>query len=70
MVPDKPKAPLPAPPPSTASQAHTSRRPDKLSHQGHLLETALLAAVAAVLDHAQELDEWDQRWVLGCRVNT
>lgn len=65
MVPDKPKAPLPAPPPSTASEAHTSRRPDKLSQQGRLLETALLAAAAAVLEHAQELDDSDQRWVVG-----
>lgn len=63
MVPDKPKALLPAPPPSPASEAHTSGRPEKLSQQGRLLEAALLVAAAAVLEHAQELDDWDQRWV-------
>lgn len=60
VVPDKPKAPLPSPPKSTGSAAPTSR-PEKLSQQGQLLEKALLAAAAAVLEHAQELDECDQR---------
>lgn len=61
MVPDKPKAPLPASPTSTGAEAQTSRRPEELSQQGQLLEKALLAAAAAVLEHAEELDEWDQR---------
>lgn len=61
MVPDKPKAPLPTPPHSTGAEAQTSRRPEELSQQGQLLEKALLAAAAAVLEHAEELDEWDQR---------
>ena len=56
VVPNKPKAPLPS-----TSEAQTSSRPEKLSQQGQLLEKALLAAAAAVLEHAQELDESDQR---------
>ena len=61
MVPEKTKAALPLPPNSTGPEAQTSRRPEKLSQQGQLLEKALLAAAAAVLEHTQELDEWDQR---------
>ena len=61
VVPEKKKAPLPSPPNSTGPEAQTSSRPEKLSQQGQLLEKALLAAAAAVLEHAQELDEWDQR---------
>lgn len=58
MVPDKPKAALPLPP---NPEAQTSR-PDMLSQQGEFLEKALLSAVSAILDHAEELDDWDQRW--------
>ncbi|KAL3151120.1 hypothetical protein ABBQ38_012986 [Trebouxia sp. C0009 RCD-2024] len=57
VVPDKPKAALPLAP---NPEAQTSR-PDTLSEQGQLLEKALLSAAAAILDHAQELDDWDQR---------
>ena len=57
MVPDKPKLALPLPP---NPQTQTSR-PETLSEQGQLLEKALLNAAAAILHHAQELDDWDQR---------
>ena len=60
VVPDKQKLPLPAEPRSQTSKTN-QRRPEKLSLQGALLEKALLAAVNALLEHAQELDEWDQR---------
>ena len=57
VVPDKTRAALPLPPhPETKTG-----RPATLSQQGQLLEKALLNAAAAILDHAQELDEWDQR---------
>ena len=61
MVPDKQKLPLPSEPRSHTSKTH-QRRPEKLTPQGALLEKALLAAVNALLEHAQELDEWDQRY--------
>ena len=60
VVPEKPKAPLPTPPNSIGPKAQI-RRPENLSQQGQMLEKALLAAAAAVLEHAQELDDWDQR---------
>ena len=56
VVPDKPKAALPA----SGSETKTSR-PEKLSQQGQLLEKALLAAADAVLAHSKELDDWDHR---------
>lgn len=61
VVPDKPKAPLPTQPGSTGSESKTAR-PEKLNQQGQMLEKALLAATAAVLEHAQELDDSDHRY--------
>ena len=60
MVPDKQKLPLPSEPRSQTSKTD-QRRPEKLTSQGALLEKALLAAVNTLLEHAHELDEWDQR---------
>lgn len=60
VVPDKQKLPLPSEPRSQTSKTD-QRRPEKLTSQGALLEKALLAAVNTLLEHAHELDEWDQR---------
>lgn len=45
------------------SETHTNR-PEKLSQEGAVLEKALLAAADALLEKAQQLDEWDQRWMV------
>jgi len=60
VVQDKQRLPLP--PATNGQSSETSqKRPEKLTQQGAMLEKALLAAADALLDHAQELDEWDQR---------
>lgn len=68
VVPDKQKLPLPSEPRSQTSKTD-QRRPEKLTAQGALLEKALLAAVNALLEHAQELDEWDQRYTCNGQVD-
>jgi len=60
VVPEKQKLPLPSEPENQTSK--NQRRPETLSSQGAMLEKALLAAVDAILEHAQELDEMDQRY--------
>ena len=55
---DKMKVPLRK---AAGKSATTTKRPDKLTQQGALLEKALLAAADALLDGAKQLDEWDQR---------
>lgn len=60
VAPDKKRLPLP-PGPTGDSSATRQTRPGKLTQQGAMLERALLAAATAILEHAQELDELDQR---------
>ena len=55
---DKKRVPLKK---AAGKSATTTKRPDKLTQQGGLLEKALLAAADALLDGAKQLDEWDQR---------
>lgn len=61
VVPDKQKLPLPSAPKGHASES-SQKRPEKLTQTGASLEKALLAAADALLEHAQELDQWDQRY--------
>ena len=55
---DKKKVPLKK---EAANRAMHTSRPEKLSQEGAVLEKALLAAADALLEKAQQLDEWDQR---------
>lgn len=62
VAPDKKRLPL-LPGPTGDTSATRQTRPGKLTQQGAMLERALLAAATAILEHAQELDELDQRLI-------
>ena len=66
MKPSKKKLPLKKA--AEESETHTNR-PEKLSQEGAVLEKALLAAADALLEKAQQLDEWDQRWMVDSYVS-
>lgn len=65
MKTSKKKVPLKQP----AGKVETSTsRPENLSAEGAVLEKALLAAADALLEKAQQLDEWDQRSAVSCDI--
>ncbi|CAK7324858.1 unnamed protein product [Dovyalis caffra] len=53
------KIPVPLPPSHSAKSDESLSRPQQLSEQGHLLEVAIEAAVNAIIDLKDKLNEWD-----------
>ncbi|KAG6752824.1 hypothetical protein POTOM_042863 [Populus tomentosa] len=55
------KIPVPLPLSHSAKSDESLSRPQQLSEQGHLLEVAIEAAVNAIIDLRDNLNEWDGR---------
>ncbi|KAL3574932.1 hypothetical protein D5086_023033 [Populus alba] len=55
------KLPVPLPLSHSAKSDESLSRPQQLSDQGHLLEVAIEAAVNAIIDLRDNLNEWDGR---------
>ncbi|KAG6753795.1 hypothetical protein POTOM_041794 [Populus tomentosa] len=55
------KIPVPLPLSHSAKSDESLSRPQQLSDQGHLLEVAIEAAVNAIIDLRDNLNEWDGR---------
>ncbi|KAH8491965.1 hypothetical protein H0E87_021525 [Populus deltoides] len=55
------KIPVPLPLSHSAKSDESLSRPQQLSEQGHLLEMAIEAAVNAIIDLRDNLNEWDGR---------
>ncbi|NP_001234326.2 putative 3,4-dihydroxy-2-butanone kinase [Solanum lycopersicum] len=55
------KIPVPLPPSHSIKIEKTLSRPEKLSPQGHILETAIEAAATEVVNLRDNLNEWDNK---------
>ncbi|KAK3011756.1 hypothetical protein RJ639_012301 [Escallonia herrerae] len=55
------KIPVPLPPSHVTKNDETLSRPQQLSEEGHILEVAIQAAAAAVINLRDSLNEWDSK---------